>query len=302
MIALILTINFFTAMKTKLSPFCSIINRGAVFGALLLALSGGATVPLHAQTSLFYDFENFSDGSVIGQQGWSGGGTPGLLSIDPYTPSEQVVSTTAYSGNNSWQYVSGIPSGYAFGAGTPYTPNLGLSMQIGSVFTGSFRFLPSVASDGSWMEIDTGNPGGDDRAEFIGYINNYASATDFGPGLSISTVGLDDVEYTLFSGLDPNAWHLLQFSVLRTGTDSNMVSVSVDESAPVTFSGVLAAYRQDNSFSYADSSRLKFSASKTASGFYIDDVSYSIPEPSVSALIAGMAMLGLGLVRKKRRG
>jgi len=284
-------------MKTSLHLVRSIAK--VALPVILSALSA------HAQTSLSFDFDSgFTLGSIIGQQGWSAGAAPGLL-VDPNdgttVTQEAVTNAAAYSGTQSWLYSHGISSGYQFSAGTPFSPNLGLSLsRVGDTMSGRLYFKAATLGDGSWLELDAGNPAGNDRSEIIGYLHNDAGNLSFSLiGATTSPDGYVDI--TVADHLDAG-WHQLDFQILRAGVDANAVSATVD-GLSASAAGALAFYRDSSSFDYEDSSRLKFAGSVSGDGFYLDDISYSItsvPEPSTYASWAAAAVLALALIRTWR--
>lgn len=288
-----------TTMKTK-----SISNSFFVWSLLSGVLSASA---LFAQTSLSFDFESpdFSSGSIIGQQGWSAGAFANLL-VDPNdsvtVTSESVTSSQAFSGTQSWRYDHGISGSYQFGAGTPFTPNLGYALSdVGDQLYGSIYFKAVTIGDGSYIGLSTGNLAGDDRAEIIGYINNDAGNLSF-TLLTLNSARDDYIDVVVADNLD-SGWHLLTFSVDRVSENGNTVTASIDGGSSITVEGTLGAYRADSSYAYEESTRLKFAGSISGDGFYFDDLTYGItivPEPSSIALgLMSGSVLILGCRRRK---
>ena len=267
---------------------------------MLVAVAGAALTGSAASTYTT-GFEDFTLGPLssggTAQNGWSGGAQPDLTNND--AGDEQIVNTVVHSGSQSWHYARGYNSP---GQGTAFTPNVAESVNnVGDYITGSLWFKAHTVADGSSFAIETGNPTGDDRAEILAYVENLAG------GLTIrSFTGSNFDGVPIASGLDASAWHQLSFSLALTATD-NAVSIAVDGGTPVNFDGSLKDWRDANSFAYSESSRLKLrprhaDGDPTFNGFYLDDITYtvgSVPEPA-SAALAGVAALGLFVVRRRR--
>lgn len=267
-----------------------------------LAVVCGSMISTAMAASYSTGFEEFTLGPMssggVTQNGWSGGAQPDFTNND--AGDEQIVNTVVHSGAQSWHYARGYNSP---GQGTPYTPNIGDSVNvIGDTMAGSLWFKAHTAADNSLLAIETGNLIGDDRAEILAYIDNVPG------GITVrSFTGSGFSNVPIASGLDASIWHELSYSLSLNATDL-AVSISVDGAAAVQFDGSLKDWRDANSFAYSESSRLKFRArhadgNPLLNGFYIDDVSYSIsavPEPATVAL-AGLASIGMLAARRRQR-
>lgn len=244
-------------------------------------------------------FEDFSLGAmsngVTTQGGWSGGAQAGFQNDD--AGDEAIVDTTVHSGSQSWLYSRGYNSP---GQGTAYTPNLAsTTAAVGTTMTGSLWFKAAAPGDNSSFALETGNVAGDDRAEIVAYVENFSGGLTI---RSFTTGGF--VDFPIATGVDNSIWHNLSFAVTHDAALSNSVSLSIDGGAPVTFGGSLAEYRDQNSFGYTESSRIKLrprhvDGDPSFSGFYFDDLSYSIntPEPTTLASLGGASSL---LLRRRR--
>jgi hypothetical protein len=297
----------------KIFSLKTFFSVGHLKGSMFALAGVLVVIPVRAQTSLSFDFEQsaFTEGSIMGQQGWSAGASGDTLLTDPSDSvtitDETITSAAAASGTQSWLYSHGITSGYQYGPGTPFTPNLGVSLStVGYQFTGSLQFKAATMGDGSRIQLATGNPEGDDRAELIGYIDNYAGGTNLTVTLlALNEARNDYVEIIVAQDLD-DGWHQIDFTISRTGVSFNLVSLMVDGSMLMmqTAEGVMGAYREEENYDYAESSRLKFAGSKTGEGFYFDDITYSItavPEPSTYAAVLGGLVLACAALRRSRK-
>jgi hypothetical protein len=273
----------------------------AVAAVVLLSVSA------FAQTTSSYStgFEDFNLGAMSTglngstQGGWSGGQYSG------YVASDLIVNTVAHTGGKSWLCAGTVTS--APGPGTPFTPNLATAVtNVGDVFQGSLWFKAHTAADGSRLEIDAGNTAGDNRSEILAFVQANAG------GLTVNTfdypdgAGVDNYSSVIVAdGLDAGIWHQLSYSFTRTAT-GNALSVSVDNGQATVVSGYIAEYFDEMipPQPYCDSSRMKFRSRDSLSGFYLDDISYSVtsasvPEPSsVLALLGGLGSL---LAFRRRR-
>lgn len=280
---------------------------------LMIIVGALAASAVHGQTALSFDFETpFTPGSIMGQQGWSAGSTGNTLLVDPSdhttVTSEAVTTDQAFSGTQSWRYDHGITSTYSFGPGTPFTPSLGASLDVGYQFSGTIYFKAVSLGDGSYMELDTGNPAQNDRAEIIAYLNNNEGDLN----VTLATINSSHdafIEVTVGSNLD-GGWHRLDYSVTRLGTALNSVTAMIDGSdlMSATVEGALGFYRSPENEStdpYEESTSLKFAGSVVGAGFYFDNISYAIsaapvPEPATyGALLGGVVLLGVIVRRRK---
>jgi hypothetical protein len=270
-----------------------------------IAMPATAAVVIGFESGEGYTTGALSPDITTAQQGWSGGAQGGFTNNDHASATDQSVATAdeavtnaaAHSGTQSWRLSRGYNSP---GQGTPYTANLpqGVANDGDSFLTDFwFKAVNSIADDSS-VAIETGTAAGTDRGNYLAFIE-YSST-----GLQIYsfTDGSLFNQVDLFTDVDPVPWHHLSMSLTKNGyTDT--VSVSLDGGSPVSYDAALNEWRQDNSFAYADSSRLKFrprqDGDSSDGGFYFDDISYdmvpaaAVPEAS-SIVVWSLLALAIG--------
>lgn len=265
----------------------------ASFAFLLLCVAVSTTATAAISIG-FESGEGYTTGALspditTAQQGWSGGAQGGFTNNDHLnatdeglaTADEAVTTAAAHSGTQSWRLSRGYNSP---GQGNAFAPNLPQSVvNDGDKFTTDFWFKAvNATADGSSVAVETANIAGTDRANYLAYIE-YSGA-----GLQIYsfTNGSAFTQINLFTNVDASIWHHLDFSLTKLGfTDT--VSVSLDGGSPVSFAAALNNWRQDNSFAYTESSRLRLRARQdgdpASGGLYFDDINYNVT-PAAAAV------------------
>jgi hypothetical protein len=276
--------------------------------SIAMSTTANAAISIGFESGEGYTIGALSPDINTAQQGWSGGSPAqgGFTNNDHASPTDQSVATAdeaitdaaAHSGTQSWRLSRGYNSP---GQGTPFSATLpqGVVNDGDKFFTDFWFKAVNAAADGSSVAIETGMAAGTDRGNYLAFIENS------GAGLQIYSFNngsaFDQVD--LFTDVDRSIWHHLDISLTKSGyTDT--VSVSLDGGSPVSYDAALNQWRQDNSFPYADSSRLKFrprqDGSPTSGGLYFDDINYNVvpaaaavPEAS-SVLVWSLMALAIG--------
>ena len=252
-----------------------------------------------SQASYATGFETgMSNGSIQGQEVWSGG-------IIPINPS--VDQTVDQSGDNhrtgqgAWQIsnkaYSGNFAGWAFGPGLPVSAGQPSSGAGANQFRGTVWFRSASASaDGSYIEIDLGSAAGDDRNTNLS-LQNKANA-DGGLLLrvnqAVGTTG-DFSPEIIKTGITRAVWHRLDIVAnFYDGSANDTVEYALDGVALRNLAGGTTFRTYEGFFEslvpardYVLSNRLYFRsnskpsglgafADTDAQGFYFDDVSYSV--------------------------
>jgi len=279
-------------------------------------------------------------GTLAGQDGWSGGATPGFtnnaaqpsssnpdLFYDGDWHGEAVTTDAAHTGSQSWLLRNGYDNP---NSGTPFspalTPNAGQpsSGAGGDTFSSSLWFKAADASgDGSRIMIAGGNPAGTDRS------SNYLEIENALSGITVRTydgvVGSawDSTELLVATGLDSSVWHQVTMTgTFLDGTYNDTWTYQVDSGPEVVGGAYFETARDNFGFAYEATNRLKFQPrhanyDPAFSGFYFDDVvttvsdsggvlaSYSTsfetaPEPSSFALL-GLGLLVMGGYQGRKR-
>ena len=268
-------------------------------------------------------------GSLAGQDGWSGGASPGFtnnsaqpsstnpdLFYDGDWHGEAVTTADAHSGSQSWVFRNGYDSP---GSGTPFSPSLAVnagqpsSGAGGTLFSASFWFKAAGATgDGSQIMIAGGNPAGNDRS------SNYLEIENTVSGITVRTYdgvvgsGWDTAELVIATGLDANSWHQITMTgEFLDGAYNDFWSYQVNGGASVVGGAYFETARDNYGFAYEMTNSLKFQPKHpnydpSASGFYFDDLEtvvsdssgvlatystgFEVPEPSTVMMLA----LGFG--------
>ncbi|MEE3325703.1 MAG: PEP-CTERM sorting domain-containing protein [Myxococcota bacterium] len=275
-------------------------------------------------------------GSLAGQEGWSGGASPGFTNNGAQPPSsnsdlfydgdwhgEAVTTADARSGDQSWLFRNGYDSP---GSGTPFSPALSASAgqpssgAAGTGFSASFWFKAAgAAGDGSRIMIAGGNPAGNDRSSNYLEIENTLSGIVVRSYNGVTGSGWDSTELLVATGLGSDSWHQLTMTgEFLDGPDNDFWTYQVNGGPSVIGGAYFETARDNFGFAYEVTNRLKFQPrhanyDPAASGFYFDDLettvfdsggvlaSYStgfeVPEPSTAMLLA----LGFGWLSLARR-
>jgi Notch-like protein len=279
-------------------------------------------------------------GSLAGQDGWSGGASPGFTnnSAQPVSPNsdlfydgdwhgEAVTTADAHSGNQSWLFRNGYDSP---GSGTPFSPPLAVSAGQpssgagGTIFSASFWFkAASAAADGSRIMIAGGNPAGNDRSSNYLEIENAASGITVRTYNGVEGSGWDSTELLIATGLDAGSWHQITMTgEFLDGTYNDFWTYQLNGGASVVGGAYFETARDNFGFAYEMTNSLKFQPrhpnyDPSASGFYFDDIeiavsdssgvleiystSFEVPEPStVMMLTFGLGWLSLRSRRNRR--
>ena len=278
-----------------------------------------------------------SVGSLAGQEGWSGGASPGFTNdaAQPSSPNsdlfyggdwhgQAVTTADARSGSQSWLFRNGYGSP---GSGTPFSPALAVNAGQPSSgagansFFASFWFKAAGSGDGSRIMIAGGNPAGNDRS------SNYLEIENTLSGITVRTYdgvvggGWDTTELILATGLDHAQWHQISMTgQFFDGTNNDTWTYQVNGGAPVVGGAYFETARDNFGYPYEMTNRLKFQPrhpnyDPNASGFYFDDLvtsvsdsggilasyttGFEVPEPSTSLLV-GLGLLGLGVFQRRR--
>jgi hypothetical protein len=234
---------------------------------VMVSLASGAT-------SYSTSFE--SPGFVVGpiypeggpyQGGWSGGAQAGITnntSLPGDVYDETITTAAAKSGSQSWLFMRGYDSA---GSGTPYTPQVDAAGQPSSgaaynTFSASFSFKVANPTDdcGSRVMIAGGNPGGDDRS------SNYLEVEYVpGTGVTVRTYdgvagsGWDSTELLIATALDAATWHQIDMvGLFLDGTYNDTWTYTVDGGTPIVGGAYFETARDNFSYTYEQTSRLKF--------------------------------------------
>ncbi len=288
------------------------------FAFLLLSIAmtttATAAVTIGFESGEGYTIGALSPDITTAQQGWSGGAQGGFTNNDHASATDQSVATSdeaitnaaAHSGTQSWRLSRGYNSP---GQGTPFTANLPQGVvNDGDSFATDFWFKAvNTVADESSVAIETGTAAGTDRGNYLAFI------AFSGAGLQIFsfTNGSAFDQVNLFTDVDASIWHHLSLSLTKNGY-VDAVSASLDGGSPVMYDAALNEWRQDNSFPYADSSRLKFrprqDGDPAQQGFYFDDISYNVTQaaavPEASSVfvwsLLALAIGGVAWFRSKK--
>ncbi len=279
------------------------------------------------------DFEDFTQGTVAGQDGWS---------VFSAATVEEVTDAAAYSGEQSWrlsnEYASGVVK-------HQYTPALEVAASEDSIhkrFEASFVFKAvSESGDGSMVQISPDNAAGGRLGGRLDITHvNTASAFDgrtsdlSGLQLHWDTITNNGAEvdtYVSSGSLDPSKWYRVVMSVdfvagVGPGnTPNDQVSVTVYDTTDDSIAWVVntaddgistwetAGYGGDSVDQLTFRQRWQWTESGFVGnvqgvndglsiqpqGFYFDDflVTTSVPEPGSLSLLA---LGGLTMLRRRR--
>ncbi|MGA1589064.1 MAG: HYR domain-containing protein, partial [Ilumatobacteraceae bacterium] len=214
------------------------------------------------------------------QENWSGGS--GVYFTNDSTDNEEVTNLASFNGANSWYYrdVYGNP-----GAGSPFTPDLGLAEAdlAGQTYVASLMFkAESTVGDGSIHRIYNGSEAGDDRTGFNLLITN---APDGDGGLKVQSYSYSGGSFPLIdlaTNLDRNQWHSIEITVTYGDLIDPSLDVyeySINGGAPQNVPSWVNLWRLDQGFAMAYGERIAFASNATGannSGFYYDDITYGL--------------------------
>jgi hypothetical protein len=270
--------------------------------SLALALVASASAQSYST-----GFENMTNGSVDGQDGWQ--------STNP-NQVQSVVDNVSHSGNKSWLRSS------AFGQGTfgdqPQSASVGVFVgESGSTgFSGYnsitssiwFRAADTTGADGTTLGYSLTDTNGA-RMWSVTMQNTDAgslglTAFDVDPLTGPGTANF--VGHSLGSSIDRSIWHNLTVNTTFLDGESNdTVQYFLDGNLVGTYGTWEQYYRYDpeqagngNQLFGVDRMMFRSSSNAGGQGFYFDDLAMNaVPEP------CSMAVLGLGalaLVRRRR--
>ncbi len=201
------------------NPIANVTDVDGEGAVVIVPLTLPAGVSFVSADTISIDFEDYTLGSVVGQNGWT--------DASPTSPANAIVDVAG----DQMLLLANDPSSGDFGG--PYAPSL--EFNVGENITGadgdtmSFSFTiraVSAVADGSRMEIDFGQAAFDDRFNFMAieyvdggirlvqstptadgnWTNDNGAPADF-------TFGTGNVE--LIAGLDPTVDHTIEVR-LRT--------------------------------------------------------------------------------------
>jgi hypothetical protein len=243
------------------------------------------------------DFEGFalaaisnSAGASI-QGGWSGGAQPYFQ--NDTTDDETIVNTLSVSGSQSWftgnTQLYGSP-----GQGSPHTPKLLIESSApdeatfntnlqGKTYNASFYFYSPSANDGdgSTLKVYNGVYQGNDRTGFNLNIKKTAGT------MTVSTFKFSAPatfpEIFMETNLAYDTWHKVDIQIIYdAGGDPNN-DVFTYKFTGTGSSGVTHnelswpnVWRLANAFTPTYGTQLAFAETAHVSGWYIDDIAYSI--------------------------
>ena len=279
-------------------------------------------------------------GSLAGQEGWSGGASPGFtnnsaqptstnsdLFYDGDWHGEAVTTADAHSGSQSWIFRNGYDSS---GSGTPFSPSLAVnagqpsSGAGGTIFSASFWFKAAAATgDGSRIMIAGGNPAGNDRSSNYLEIENTVSGITVRTYDGVAGSGWNTAELLIATGLDANSWHQITMTgEFLDGAYNDFWTYQVNGGVSVVGGAYFETARDNLGFAYEMTNSLKFQPrhpnyDPSASGFYFDDLetvvsdssgvlatystSFEVPEPS-TAIMLGVGLFYLSVHRRRECG
>ena len=246
---------------------------------------------------VFIDFESFnvapisnSAGASI-QGGWSGGAQPYFQNDS--TDDETITNAlSVVPGSKSW--FSGNVQLYGNpGQGSPHTPKLEIESTApdeatfntnlqGKTYNASFWFYSPSANDGdgSILKVYNGVYQGNDRT---GFNLNIKKATSALTVTSFRWDGVGFIEETLETNLAYDAWHRVDIQIQYDAGGNPAGDVFTYQFSGTGTTGLLHNipswvnnWRQTNGFPLAYGTQLAFGEASHVSGWYIDNIEYSI--------------------------
>ena len=246
-------------------------------------------------------YENFesltlnpiSDSSSMSiQAGWSGGSQTYFQNDS--TDDETIVNTLSVApGSQSW-FTGNVALYGNPGTGSPHTPRLAIESGAvdenafnlalrGKTYNASFYFYSPSANNGdnSTLKVYNGTYQGNDRSGFnlnIKKANAALTVTSF----SYDPIGNAFNEETLETNLAYDQWHFVQISITYdAGGDPNNDQFTYEFNSSGTVHTTLSwpnVWRVAPSQGFAPvyGTRIAFGESNHVSGWYIDNIDYSI--------------------------
>ena len=265
----------------------------------------GPTVP----TDRYYeDFESFavspisdSAGTHI-QGGWSGGDV--TYFTNDTTDDETIVNTLSVAPDHKSWFTGNTQLYGNPGSGSPHTPALliesgavdetafNLALR-GKTYNASFYFYSPSANDGdgSILKVYNGVYQGNDRSGFNLNIKKAPAALTV-TSFSYDPIGNSFNEETLETNLAYDQWHFVQISIkYAVDGDPNNDEFTYEFNSSGIIHNTLSwpnTWRVAPTQGYAPvyGTRIAFGETSTVSGFYIDNIDYSIAEGEINTHVS----------------
>ena len=306
------------APPSSYGAFVDTAAQGFYFDDLFYAVAN-QSAPAIRLAAYATGFEpGFSAGSIQGQEAWSGGTLPIAASVDQAVDQSGVKQRT---GTGAWRIsnntllggYNGNFAGWVFSPGLPVSAGQPSSGAVANQFTATLWFRSaSPSADGSNIEIDLGNPEGNDRNTFLA-VTNRADGVDGGLQLRVSepegATGNFLPTLIVATGITRGVYHRLDIlAKFQDGLANDTVEYALDgvplanPGGGTTF-GTFEGWRDGLQFAYSQSNRLFFRSGAppssygafvdtAAQGFFFDDLFYSVANQSAPG--TGLAAYATG--------
>ncbi|MEO0793891.1 MAG: PEP-CTERM sorting domain-containing protein [Verrucomicrobiota bacterium] len=254
-----------------------------------IAASLAVASSLNAQLIEFTS-PDYSDGALNGQQSF--------VAEAGWNVADAAGTGNAITTNNAEIAVWNAPITLGSGESFSYTMNF----QFGGTFAAptSFTYIMTsgLSASNAATSVGVANTNADSNIQIFSGSDQYRLLKDFGtiPGISSPTgFNTDDVfqyDYTLTLGADAaNTFYTVELTNITDGMGTGVGTVTgVDQ-------GIYDALTGAGAFVYFQS----IGMSNNASGITSMQVnSITVPEPSTYAMVAGVAVLGIAFLRRRR--